>query len=176
MKNKNWIVVCLPLMASVGLLGCPGKTSGGADGAASAAPSTDPGAAAQPTAAAPTPGASSAGKPNVLLLPRLNLDGSAGLLDAATQLFADAGGLTIPTLPDAGGGGGGATGVPPECDQYAAKQELCIQKLAPALQAPARATLGGLKGSWPSLASTPAGRDALLAQCKSLLAQAAACK
>ncbi len=174
MKNKNWIVVCLPLMASVGLLGCPAKTEAGADGAASAAPSTDPGAAAQPTAG-PAPGASSAGKPNVLVLPRLNLDGSAGLLDAATQFFADAGMPVLPTFPDAGGGGG-ATGVPAECDQYAAKQELCIQKMAPALQAPARGALGAAKGSWPALASTPAGRDALLAQCKNLLAQAAACK
>ena len=174
MKNKNWIVVCLPLMASAGLLGCPGKTSDGADGAASAAPPTDPGAAAQPTTGA-APGASSAGKPTVLVLPKLNLDGSAGLLDAATQFFADAAMPAIPTFPDAGGGGG-ATGVPAECDQYAAKQELCIQKMAPALQAPSRGTLGGLKGTWPTLASTPAGRDALLAQCKNLLAQAAACK
>lgn len=173
MKTKKWIVVCLPLMASVGLLGCPGKTSDGADGAASAAPSTDPGAAAQPTAV-PAPGASSAGKPTVLVLPKLNLDGSAGFMDAASQFFADA---SMPVFPTSdAGGGGGATGVPAECEQYAAKQELCIQKMAPALQAPARGALGGMRGTWPTLASTPAGRDALLAQCKNLLAQAAACK
>ncbi len=171
MKTKKWIVVCLPLMASAGLLGCPGKTSGGADDAASATPSGAPVALPEPSGG-PTAVGVDGGKTSVLLAPRLNWDGSAGFLDAATQFFADAAMPVIPPMPDAGG----ATGVPAECDQYAAKQELCIQKMQPALQPAARGALGAAKGSWPALASTPPGRNALLAQCKGLLAQTAACK
>lgn len=178
MNAKTWIVVGLPLVGSLALFGCPEKQhAAGTDGAPSAAPSSDP-AAAQPTAAG-SPGATPSSSAKATVLPRLNLDGSVALLDAATQLLGDAGlpslpDAALPALPDAGGGG--ATGVPAECNQYAAQQEVCIGKMAAALQGPARAALAGAKAGWPAAASTPAGRDALLAQCKGLLAAANTCR
>jgi hypothetical protein len=173
--KTKWIVVCLPFLGCLALLGCPKENAASSDAAASAAPtSSDPTAPAQPgasTPATPTDG----GKTSTLVLPKLNLDGAAALVDAGLAVLADAGLPTIPTaVPSASTTG--VTGVPPECNQYATQQAVCISKMAPALQPAATGALNAAKGSWPTLAATPAGHDALLAQCKGLLAQANACK
>ena len=173
---KKLVVVSLSLVASLGLLGCPEKSSGGGAGSASAAPSAPaaPDTAAQPTAqAAPTDG----GRPVVIPVPRLNTDAAAGLIDAAVALL-DGG---LPAMPDAaaptpttdaGASAGGA--VPAECNQYATQQNVCIGKMPAAAQGPARAALAAAQSSWPAQAAANAA--ALQAQCKALLAAAMTCK
>ena len=174
--HRSVVLATLGLASTLALLGCPSKTTATTDAApapaASSAPVTTDTAPAAPLA--PAPSAAAPISPHTVQPVHVDagllalLDGSALILDAGPLLTtADAGAVVASD--------GGATGVPSECTQYAAKQALCIAKMPPALQPAARAALAAGQANWPMLAASPAGRTALSTQCRALLVSVLSC-
>ena len=154
--------------ASIALAGCPKKDADATD----AAPSASASAVATTTAsAAPADTMTDSGKvvPRVVL-PRM--DGGPMLGDAAMPAMDAAMPAMDAAAPATDAGATTAT-MPPECDQYFAKNEACIAKMPPATQSTGRAAMAAQKGAWSSMLAT-GGKDQVVAQCKQALAGVAA--
>ena len=157
--------------ASIALAGCPKKDADATD----AAPSASASAVATTTASgAPADTMTDSGKvvPRVVL-PRM--DGGPMLGDAAMPAMDAAmpAPATDAAMPATDAGTTTAT-MPPECDQYFAKNEACIAKMPPATQSTGRAAMAAQKGAWSSMLTAPGGKDHVVVQCKQALAGVAA--
>lgn len=76
---------------------------------------------------------------------------------------------TTTTTADTTAPSGDAVGVP-ECDDYIAKYEKCVNDKVPEMaRAPMKDAFDKLRVSWKSAASTPEGKSALASGCKQAL-------
>jgi hypothetical protein len=87
-----------------------------------------------------------------------------GVLLGACDKKSDAGGEGA----GAGGGASANTGVK-ECDEYITKYEGCFQKMDAVTKAAAEPAFKAQRDAFKQAAGTPAGKTALVSQCKTLL-------